>query len=162
WGVLWLWDQAGGPSKRNTVIVWNAPLSPIDVVHRAGGGVLFDPKDPALKGANFHWAVGQKSGAANLSPLRQTALDICSANLPAFPDVKEPPNCLEKEAKTKTASGGTGCGGFPGWLINRLGAEKFPQDKLKITWQETVKKADGTEEKVSKTATVSFTDPTIA
>ena len=166
-GVIWIWDKPSGKAKTTPLIIWDAPLSPLDILHKAGDGRLYDPKDPAMKEGHFHWtieAANAGKAAAGPSALRDKAMGIINANLPAFPELDEPPNCVESKAKTKTDSGGTGCGGFPGWLIGMLGPDQFPKDKVKLTWTEKVvdkTKNPPTETSVTKSSLNGVTDPTI-
>jgi hypothetical protein len=158
-GTLWLWDQSPGKLKTNTVIVWDGPVGPKDLIHKDGEGVLSEPRDAKLRDGRIKWAL---AAGAETAALRDQVRTLCEKNLPAFPDLREPPNMLESTpGKVKTPGGATGCGGFPGWMIQQLGADKFPKEPVTMNWTETVV-VDGVKTQVPKSASVKVTSPIIA
>jgi hypothetical protein len=172
-GIIWVWDQPAGQPKANTMIVWDAPGGPAADVGTYGEGRLYAPKDPKMKDGLFDWVVDAKSGtvaaaaptatAATQAKIRDDVIKLIGKEFLPRGQLKEPPNCLESKARTKTAGGATGCGGFPGWVITKLIAQgyKFAPDAVKVTWEETVV-VDGVKTKKTKSDTVRVTSPTTA
>ena len=151
---------AARAAEKNIAIVWGGPVGPKDIIHKDGEGLLSEPKDAKLKEGRFKWVVTSDASAAAAgagAALRDQVRALCEKNFPAFPDLREPPNCCESTpGKVKTEGGATGCGGFPGWVIGQLGAEKFPKEPVKMSWTETVV-VDGVKTYVAKSASVTVT-----
>jgi len=148
--VLWLMEPVAGALM---ITIENAPTGPHDPLHRTGNGTLCDVTRRDWPTTKLRWScedATSAAGAAGLAPIRAEAVALCESNLPAS-GVQEPPNVLESQAgKKKGPDGATGCGGFPGWMIGRLGAEKF--------FKGTVTVGAGTQ----WAAKVGVTSPTIA
>jgi hypothetical protein len=62
WGVIWIWDRNGG-EKKNTMILWHAPLHDRDTLHTSARGRLYDPKESALKDCLFDWETAAPTAA---------------------------------------------------------------------------------------------------
>lgn len=155
--VLWFWDRLDFRTKRNTVILWDPPTHSRDSVHKSGGGVLFDPKDPALKDQRVGWSVAKTS-------IREAAMKLVAENLPPLGSYQEPPNFVEKgprkaEMVNPDGNRATGCGGFVGRYyeeLERLGWP-IPKDRVVKKYQWT---PPGKTEKEWATDTLYLTGPT--
>lgn len=122
-GALWLMEPVAGA----LMVVLDSASTGL-----AGGGTLCDVTDGYWPVTKLRWSREDAGAATGLSPIRVRAVAICESNLPAT-GVQEPPNVLESQpGKKKGPDGATGCGGFPGWMIGQLGAEKFYADKVTV------------------------------
>jgi hypothetical protein len=127
-GVLWLMEPV---ARALMVVIEDAPTGPADPLHQSGNGTLTNVNDRHWPVTKLQWS-REHAGAAGLAPIRAEAVALCKANLPES-GVQEPPNCVESQAgKKKGADGATGCGGFPGWMIGELGAERFIKDNVTV------------------------------
>ncbi len=132
--VAWLWDQPNAGAKRNPLILWDPPRTPQDAGGKSGGGRLYDPKDPGLKGGQVRWSAAGSADAGEAGDsIRDDAMALIARNLPSTPMTYiDPPNWVEKqdhgENTKKNAFGfrATGCGGLPGKLFAELAAMGWP------------------------------------
>jgi hypothetical protein len=129
WGVMWLWDQAPGQKKRNTVIVWNPPTSEADALRLSGQARIYDPKDPAFKDARINWTVDLAARAATpkLARIRTEVKRLCEEILPAQIDTFLIPGS-EKMRQISSSMfpaipGFTNCGDFPGYIARKLNGD---------------------------------------
>lgn len=142
-GALWLMEPVG---PGIVVAMDRAPTSPADIANTNGSGTLCDVNDRHWPTVKLIWSRDPASApgaAAGSSPLRDEVEAICKANLPAEFQLQEPVNCCVKEpGKVKTAGGATGCGQFPGWVLQRVKGARLIQDKVTIAkktkWQTSV------------------------
>lgn len=149
-GALWLLEPI---ARALMITIDNAPTGPLDAARRTGNGTLCDVTNPQWPVTKLSWSREEAGGAAGLASIRTQAVAVCVANLPAS-GVQEPANCVESTpGKKKGADGATGCGGFPGWMIKQLGAEKFSKHTTTVRWTAP----DGSQ----KQATIGVTSPTI-
>jgi len=58
-GVIWIWEQKAGETKRNTLILRDAPTSGSDTAHISGTTVIFDPPKREYKGVEFRWRLAE-------------------------------------------------------------------------------------------------------
>lgn len=143
-GKLWLMEP-NGPGI--VVIMDKAPTNAADIANMNGSGTLCDVNDRRWPTTKLVWsrdaAPGTGTSSAAGAKVRDEAEAICKANLPPEFTLKEPVNCcVKEEGKVKQGPhGATGCGQFPGWVIQRITSAKFIQDKVVIAkgtqWQTT-------------------------
>ncbi|TWT01681.1 hypothetical protein [Reyranella sp. CPCC 100927] len=153
-GALWLLEPI---ARALMITIDNGPTGPLDSAHRTGNGTLCDVTNPQWPVTKLSWSREEAStsgpAASASAPIRTQAVAVCTRNLPAS-GVQEPANCVESTpGKKKGADGATGCGGFPGWMIKELGAEKFSKQTITVKWTAP----DGAQ----KQATIGVTSPTI-
>jgi hypothetical protein len=140
---LWLMEP-NGPGV--VITIEQAPTGPLDIANKSGGGTLCDVNDRHWPTTKLSWlrevAAGTGAGAIG-AQVRDEIEAICKANLPPEFQLQEPVNCcVTEKGKVKTPGGATGCGQFPGWVIQRVKGAKFIQNKVTIAkgtkWQATV------------------------
>jgi len=76
WPVMWIWDQAAGKPRQNTIIFWDPPTGESDTKHVSGRARIFDPAEPSLKEGMIDWSVD--TSPASISPARSAMLKILS------------------------------------------------------------------------------------
>jgi hypothetical protein len=154
---LWLYDRFHTLTRRIAMILWDSPTHAKDTTHKAGGGLLHDPKDPKIKDQRISWKSEDTS-------IRAAAMKLLAQNLPPLGAYDPPDNFVEKtkrkgEKVNADGNRATGCGGLVGRYYEELERLGWPIPKTRVTktFQWT---PPGKSEKVTATETLYLTGVT--
>lgn len=141
-GVAWLQDGAGF-LKYTAVVLHDAPSSESDAQHKAGGGLVCEPSDSALKDCKVKWEVVRSTLAADastsgegLTPIRQRMMAGIADCLRIGQRALKVGEFTLGSAATATAKPGgkkpTACGEFPGRVFRRVPVREFTRGCMRI------------------------------